>query len=235
MFGASLACFALKSKTACKSGGSASLPAIKETMQDDLVQNVEALDLRLRWLSAWMIHSANNLRESRDGIKVGGHQASCASMSTIMAALYGTALRPQDKVAVKPHAGPLLHAIHYLSGEQERDKMQRFRGIRLVLTSLGRPVICPTYTLSMDLMRSQSSVPGNCYAVEGEVLAEAMSITAPLFEGRLVSGSRILAVPPDEHAALRGADQKGWLEPSSLSIEPCNDGDCRDAAKCHRP
>jgi len=98
-------------------------------MQDDLIQNVETLDLRLRWLSAWMIHTANNLRESRDGIKVGGHQASCASMSTIMAALYGTALRPQDKVAVKPHAGPLLHAIHYLLGEQELDKMQRFRGL----------------------------------------------------------------------------------------------------------
>ncbi len=187
------------------------MPAIEETMQGDLIQNVEALDLRLRWLSAWMIHGANNLRESRDGIKVGGHQASCASMSTIMAALYGTALRPQDKVAAKPHAGHLLHAIHYLLGEQERDKMQRFRGIRLVLTSLGKPAICPTYMLSMDLMRSQSCVPGDCYAADGEGLAEAMSITAPLFEGRLVSGSRILAVPPAEHAALWGADQKGWL------------------------
>src|SRR4051812_41120758 len=89
---------------------------------------VDLLDRRLRWLSAWMIHNANHLRESRDDLKVGGHQASCASMSTIMAALYFTALRPQDKVAVKPHAGPLLHAIHYLLGQQTREKLETFRG-----------------------------------------------------------------------------------------------------------
>lgn len=92
-------------------------------------QLLEQLDGRLRWLSAWTVHNANHLRESRDGLKVGGHQASCASMSTIMSVLYFTALRPQDKVAVKPHAGPLLHAIHYLLGTQSLDQLQRFRGL----------------------------------------------------------------------------------------------------------
>lgn len=85
------------------------------------------LDERLRWLAAWTIHNANHLRESRDGLKVGGHQASCASMSTIMAVLYFHALRPQDRVAVKPHGGPLLHAAHYLAGTQTRDQLERFR------------------------------------------------------------------------------------------------------------
>jgi pyruvate dehydrogenase E1 component len=89
---------------------------------------LEALEVRLRWLSSWTIHNANHLRESRDGLKVGGHQASCASMTAIMAALYFHALRPNDKVAVKPHAGPVLHAIHYLLGEQSLDQLQRFRG-----------------------------------------------------------------------------------------------------------
>jgi pyruvate dehydrogenase E1 component len=89
---------------------------------------VEQLDARLRWLASWTIHHANHLRESRDGLKVGGHQASCASISTIMAALYFTALRPQDKVAVKPHAGPILHAIHYLLGNQSRGALETFRG-----------------------------------------------------------------------------------------------------------
>ena len=93
-----------------------------------LMEKLEALDTRLRWLSAWTIHHANHLRDSRDGLKVGGHQASCASMSTIMAALYFHALGPNDKVAVKPHAGPLLHAIHYLLGNQSRDQLERFRG-----------------------------------------------------------------------------------------------------------
>jgi pyruvate dehydrogenase E1 component len=91
--------------------------------------SLEMLDKRLRWLSAWTVHNANHLRESTDGLKVGGHQASCASMTAIMAVLYFHALRPHDKVAVKPHAGPILHAIHYLLGNQSLDQLQRFRGL----------------------------------------------------------------------------------------------------------
>ena len=85
-------------------------------------------DERLRWLSAWTIHHANHVRESADGLKVGGHQASCASMTAIMAALYFHALGPNDRVAVKPHAGPVLHAIHYLLGSQSLKQLQNFRG-----------------------------------------------------------------------------------------------------------
>ena len=95
----------------------------------DLFDTLDLLDARLRWLSSWTVHNANHLRPKRDGLKVGGHQASCASMTAIMAALYFYALRPQDKVAVKPHAGPVLHAIHYLLGQQSLDKLQRFRGL----------------------------------------------------------------------------------------------------------
>ena len=97
--------------------------------REDTIAALEALDTRLRWLSAWTVHNANHLRPKRDGLKVGGHQASCASMTAIMAALYFHALRPQDKVAVKPHAGPVLHAIHYLLGSQSLDQLQRFRGL----------------------------------------------------------------------------------------------------------
>src|SRR3954453_17067013 len=93
------------------------------------IEALKVLEERLRWLSAWTIHHANHIRESDDGLKVGGHQASCASMTAIMAALYFHALRPQDKVAVKPHAGPVLHAIHYLLGDQSLDQLQRFRGL----------------------------------------------------------------------------------------------------------
>ncbi len=93
------------------------------------IAQIEALEARLRWLSAWTIHNANHLRDHPDGLKVGGHQASCASMSAIMAALYFHALGPNDRVAVKPHAGPLLHAIHYLLGNQTLDQLQRFRGV----------------------------------------------------------------------------------------------------------
>ena len=102
--------------------------ATLDTRQSD-IHALEALDTRLRWLSSWTVHNANHLRSKRDGMKVGGHQASCASMSTIMSALYFGALRARDKVAVKPHAGPLLHAIHYLLGNQSLDQLQRFRGL----------------------------------------------------------------------------------------------------------
>jgi pyruvate dehydrogenase E1 component len=94
----------------------------------ETVRLLTEIEQRLRWLSSWMIHNANHLRDKRDGLKVGGHQASCASMSAIMAALYFHALRPQDKVAVKPHAGPVLHAIHYLLATRV-EKMERFRGL----------------------------------------------------------------------------------------------------------
>lgn len=97
--------------------------------REDTLNALKALDSRLLWLSSWMIHNANNIRVKRDGLKVGGHQASCASMTAIMSVLYFHALRPQDKVAVKPHAGPVLHAIHYLIGEQSRERMEKFRGL----------------------------------------------------------------------------------------------------------
>ena len=86
------------------------------------------LDSKVRWLSAWTIHNANHLRPSRDGLKVGGHQASSASMATILSALYFSVLRPEDRVAVKPHASPAFHAIQYLYGRQSLDQLQRFRG-----------------------------------------------------------------------------------------------------------
>jgi pyruvate dehydrogenase E1 component len=85
------------------------------------------IEQRLLWLSAWTIHHANHLRDSRDGLKVGGHQASCASMTTLMTALYFKVLRPQDRVAVKPHASPVFHAIQTLFGRQTVDQLKAFR------------------------------------------------------------------------------------------------------------
>jgi pyruvate dehydrogenase E1 component len=85
------------------------------------------LERKVLWLSAWTIHHANHLRPSRDGLKVGGHQASCASLATVMTALYFSVLRPEDRVAVKPHASPVFHAIQYLFGHQTQDKLERFR------------------------------------------------------------------------------------------------------------
>src|SRR5260221_12192144 len=88
-----------------------------------------AFQRKVLWLSTWMIHNANHLRPSRDGLKVGGHQASSASIVTLMTALYFDVLRPQDRVAVKPHASPVFHAIQYLLGRQSLDKLKAFRAL----------------------------------------------------------------------------------------------------------
>ena len=97
----------------------------KTARQDDLLKQAEQ---RLLWLSHWMIHHANHIRASDDGIKTGGHQASSASMVSMLTALYFSALKPEDRVAVKPHAAPIFHAMQYLAGNLDIERMKKFRG-----------------------------------------------------------------------------------------------------------
>jgi pyruvate dehydrogenase E1 component len=87
------------------------------------------LERKVLWLSSWTIHHANHIRANRDGVKVGGHQASSASVATLMTALYFDVLRPQDRVAVKPHASPVFHAIQYMLGQQSLENLQGFRAL----------------------------------------------------------------------------------------------------------
>src|SRR5256714_15359390 len=102
----------------------------QEIEGQDKLACLTALERKVLWLSTWMIHNANHLRPNRDGLKVGGHQASSASLATLMTALYFDVLRPQDRVAVKPHASPVFHAIQYLLGRQSRQKLEDFRGYK---------------------------------------------------------------------------------------------------------
>ncbi len=105
-----------------RSGASATTKAAATTLAC-----LEELERKVLWLSCWMIHHANHVRSSRDGLKVGGHQASCASAVTLLTALYLHVLRPEDRVAVKPHAAPVFHAIQYLLGNQSREPLEAFR------------------------------------------------------------------------------------------------------------
>jgi pyruvate dehydrogenase E1 component len=97
-------------------------------MMTDLA-TLKTLEQRLLWLACWTVHNANHLRDKGEGdVKVGGHQASSASLTSILTALYFHVLRPEDRVAVKPHASPVYHAIQYLMGNQTREKLENFRG-----------------------------------------------------------------------------------------------------------
>ena len=95
----------------------------------DQLHFLKILEKKVLWLSTWMIHHANHIREGDGELKVGGHQASCASMVTIMTALYFAVLKAEDRVAVKPHGSPVFHAIQYLFGKQDKEHLARFRAL----------------------------------------------------------------------------------------------------------
>ena len=94
--------------------------------QDD-VGVLREVESRVLWLSSAITHHANRVRANPSALKVGGHQASSASMVSIMTALWFRHLRPQDRVSVKPHASPVLHAINYLLGELDPSYLPRLR------------------------------------------------------------------------------------------------------------
>jgi pyruvate dehydrogenase E1 component len=91
------------------------------------LQTLEAVERRVLWLATAIVHHANRVRENKSGVKVGGHQASSASMVSLMTALWFSELRAEDRVSVKPHASPVLHAINYLLGRLERPYLESLR------------------------------------------------------------------------------------------------------------
>lgn len=101
------------------------LPARASATAD--LDTLAAIERRLLWLAVRIVDYANRERPKADGLKVGGHQASSASMVSLMTALYFHSLRGGDRVAVKPHASPVLHAIEYLLGRLPRQYLTTLR------------------------------------------------------------------------------------------------------------
>jgi pyruvate dehydrogenase E1 component len=171
----------------------------------DRLACLSALERKVLWLSTWMIHHANHLRPSRDGLKVGGHQASSASVVTLMTALYFAVLRPHDRVAVKPHAAPVLHAIQYLFGHQTRAKIEAFRGfggaqsypsrskdgdiVDFSTGSVGLGVGMTLFSaIAQDYLKLKGLVPceaevGRMIALAGDAELDEGNIFEALFEG----------------------------------------------------
>ena len=104
---------------------------------------LEAVQSRVLWLATSIVHHANKVRATSSGVKVGGHQASSASIASIMSALYFEHLRGPDRVSVKPHAAPILHAIEYLLGtldERYLTTLREFGGLQSYPSRLKDPV-----------------------------------------------------------------------------------------------
>jgi pyruvate dehydrogenase E1 component len=147
---------------------------------------LDALERKVLWLAVWTIHHANHLRPKRDGLKVGGHQASSASLATIMTALYFDVLTPEDRVAVKPHASPVFHAIQYLFGRQSRDKLERFR-------ALGGAQSYPSRTKDADDVDFSTGSVGlgvamtSFAALVRDYLARKQRVSESIARGRMIA------------------------------------------------
>ena len=167
---------------------------------------LQAIEKKLLWLSSWTIHNANHLRPSRDKLKVGGHQASCASVASIMTALFFDVLRPGDRVAVKPHASPIYHAAMHLLGREPIEQLQELPGARRravlpvahqgqvwrrLLDRLGRPgrrhdpvrVADPGLRAPARAASRRTSRPGRMVAIVGDAELDEGNIYEALLEG----------------------------------------------------
>ena len=170
---------------------------------------LKVLERKVLWISVWMIHNANHLRPNHDGMKVGGHQASSASMVSLMTALYFRILRPEDRVAVKPHASPVFHAIQYLFGNQTLENLQNFR-------SLGGAQSYPSRTKDSDDVDFSTGSVGLGVAttafasiVQDYVRARAGWRAAARPEGRMVA---LMGDAEMDEGNVFEALQEGWKQ-----------------------
>jgi pyruvate dehydrogenase E1 component len=180
-------------------------PLIRAPEEARRLALLNAVERKLLWLSAWMIHNANHIRPNRDGLKVGGHQASCASVISIMTALYFDILKPADRVAVKPHAGPVFHAMNLMLGRQTAERMatlRQFGGIQpypsrikdgsevdFSTGSVGLGVALASFgSLVQDYVRLKNLTPdeipaGRHVAIVGDAELDEGNIYEALLEG----------------------------------------------------
>lgn len=168
-------------------------------------QHLKTIEQRLLWLSHWMIHHANHIRPNPDGIKVGGHQASSASMVSIMTALYFSALKPEDRVAVKPHASPIFHAIQYMMGNQTRALMENFRGFGGVQSYPSRTKDIDDVDFSTGSVGLGVAITSFASLVQDYITAKSWGVDAPM--GRMVA---LVGDAELDEGNIYEALQEGW-------------------------
>ncbi len=163
------------------------------------------IERKLLWLACWTVHHANHVRPSRDGLKVGGHQASCASVATIVTSLFFDVLRPGDRIAVKPHAAPIYHAAMYLLGQEPLERLVAFRafggaqaypsrtkdvcGVDFSTGSVGLGAAMTLFaSLTQDFVRLRGMAPegrgeGRMVAILGDAELDEGNVYEALLEG----------------------------------------------------
>jgi pyruvate dehydrogenase E1 component len=174
---------------------------------------LERIQRRVLWLSTWMVHHANAGRPNPDGTKVGGHQASSASVVSLLTALYFKALRPDDVVAMKAHASPAFYAIQVLRGRLPAaalSGLRAFGGLQAYPSRRKNPEIVDISTGSMGLGAVQAtfgalaaryavdhglagrSVPGRVIALVGDAELDEGNVWEALAEEVVARLGRVL-------------------------------------------
>ncbi|MDV7145849.1 1-deoxy-D-xylulose-5-phosphate synthase N-terminal domain-containing protein [Tropicimonas sp. TH_r6] len=169
------------------------------------MDNLRIVEKRLLWLSHWMIHHANHVRPKVDGIKVGGHQASSASMVSIITALYFSELKPEDRVAVKPHASPVFHAMQYLMGNQSQENMENFRGFGGVQSYPSRTKDVDDVDFSTGSVGLGVAITSFAAVIQDYIEAKSWGTDAP--QGRMVA---LVGDAELDEGNIYEALQEGW-------------------------
>ncbi|MBI1963599.1 MAG: pyruvate dehydrogenase [Candidatus Rokubacteria bacterium] len=160
-----------------------------------------------------MVHHANFLRPNPDGTKVGGHQASSASVVSLLTALYFKALGPDDLVAVKPHAAPAFYAIQYLRGRLPKAalaELRSFGGLQAYPSRRKNPGIVDLSTGSMGLGAVQATfcALGSRYLADRFGAKEPGRVIVMVGDAELDEGNVWEALAEE---AVRGLGRVLWL------------------------
>ncbi len=174
---------------------------------------LEAIERRVLWLATQIIHHANNVRPNPDKSKVGGHQASSASMVSILTALYFHYLQAGDRVAVKPHASPAFHAIQYLLGnlpQKYLTELRAFKGLQAYpsRTKDHDPVDFSTGSVGLGAAAPAFAALAHSYALSQFGAVSSKRFIALLGDAELDEGNVWEAVNEE---ALRGLDNLTWI------------------------
>jgi pyruvate dehydrogenase E1 component len=182
-------------------------------VKDHDLETLESIQKRVLWLSTLIVHHANNVRPNPDKNKVGGHQASSASMVTILTALYFRFLKAGDRVSVKPHASPAYHAVQYLLGNLDQKyltELRAFKGLQAYpsRTKDHDPVDFSTGSVGLGVTAPAFAALAHRYAKDQFGQVSSNRFIALAGDAELDEGSVWEAVNEE---ALRGLDNIVWI------------------------
>ena len=176
---------------------------------------LESIEQRVLWLSTAMVDHANNVRVDESGLKVGGHRASSALITSIMTALWFEHLRPEDRVSVKPHASPVLHAVNYLLGQLDArhlTTLREFGGLQSYPSRSKVPLMFPGRRMLLPQPRSPFS-----WEPDALICARAQS---PIRNDSAFWHSEQFSIPAAGNFTWKSLAQVNELRPHSVTLVP---------------